>query len=376
LGVNVKTLSDLLKRHGLASPWAGKRSRSGSRTPRPQLELALPLWADGLAWLRGIERAEAERLLRKRWVASGVIPILESPFLWVIPMALTTWLGLGSGALTLWAFLFAMGHEWRAPPASFVHRLLRIALRTAAGNLLMDLDASAVASFLPTSFLGFEVSPLATSLANLPRWADALLGSTVGHMFYNLAMDLLGLPEFQLSLSRASQAIRGGFRKQVVAQRIRDLMRQRYPSQQAFAEAVGAYPTAVSYWVNGAWLPEPSAWPNVARALAKPVAYFFTGGSDRLIAMREAGFGARLMFLRLEHGLYQTQLAQQLGVNFQAISFLESGQRPPPTNPTFLQSVAQALGVSLSFLLTGVEVEAVGSWVQQLQAELRCLLPR
>lgn len=66
-------------------------------------------------------------------------------------------------------------------------------------------------------------------------------------------------------------------------------------------------------------------------------------------------FGARLQKIRKDSGLSQEKLAELSGLHRTYISSLERGSR----NPTLItmQTIACALNVEISFLVTGIEDE-------------------
>ena len=61
--------------------------------------------------------------------------------------------------------------------------------------------------------------------------------------------------------------------------------------------------------------------------------------------------GAQIAHLRKEKGLTQNDLGDRLGVTFQAVSKWERGETLPDT--AILLDLAQALGTSVDFILTG-----------------------
>lgn len=70
--------------------------------------------------------------------------------------------------------------------------------------------------------------------------------------------------------------------------------------------------------------------------------------------MNEETLGQRLRRLRTERGLSQGELAQKAGIAARAqISRFEGGTRNP--GPEALQSLANVLGVSLTYLISGTE---------------------
>ena len=71
-------------------------------------------------------------------------------------------------------------------------------------------------------------------------------------------------------------------------------------------------------------------------------------------ALRKA-FGARLKSLRKQKGWAQKELAAQVEIRFQQLNKYESGLNIPPAE--MLVKLADALGVSVDFLLTGNPVE-------------------
>jgi len=66
-------------------------------------------------------------------------------------------------------------------------------------------------------------------------------------------------------------------------------------------------------------------------------------------------FGARLKALRKQKGWAQKELAAQVEIRFQQLNKYESGLNIPPAE--MLIKLADALGVSVDFLLTGNPVE-------------------
>ncbi len=66
-------------------------------------------------------------------------------------------------------------------------------------------------------------------------------------------------------------------------------------------------------------------------------------------------FGARLKGLRKQKNWAQKELAAQVGIRFQQLNKYESGLNIPPAE--MLVKLAEALGVSVDFLLTGNPVE-------------------
>lgn len=66
-------------------------------------------------------------------------------------------------------------------------------------------------------------------------------------------------------------------------------------------------------------------------------------------------FGARLKALRKQKGWAQKELAAQVEIRFQQLNKYESGLNIPPAE--MLIKLADALGVTVDFLLTGNPVE-------------------
>lgn len=79
----------------------------------------------------------------------------------------------------------------------------------------------------------------------------------------------------------------------------------------------------------------------------------------RLFVMQDEGlgkaFGARLKGLRKQKNWPQKELAAQVGIRFQQLNKYESGLNIPPAE--MLVKLAEALGVSVDFLLTGNPLE-------------------
>ncbi len=67
--------------------------------------------------------------------------------------------------------------------------------------------------------------------------------------------------------------------------------------------------------------------------------------------MESKKIGAQIAHLRKEKGLTQNDLGDRLGVTFQAVSKWERGETLPDT--AILLDLAQALGTSVDFILTG-----------------------
>ena len=65
--------------------------------------------------------------------------------------------------------------------------------------------------------------------------------------------------------------------------------------------------------------------------------------------------GLRIAALRKKIGLSQDQLAKQINVCASAIGMYEQGRREPPIKT--LVALAQALGVSLDYLITGTNMQ-------------------
>ena len=62
--------------------------------------------------------------------------------------------------------------------------------------------------------------------------------------------------------------------------------------------------------------------------------------------------GARIAALRRNAGLSQAELAQQLQISASAMGMYEQGRREPSAQT--LVTIAQALGVTTDYLLTGI----------------------
>ena len=62
--------------------------------------------------------------------------------------------------------------------------------------------------------------------------------------------------------------------------------------------------------------------------------------------------GARIAALRKESGLSQAELAQRLQISASAMGMYEQGRREPSAQ--MLVSLAQTLGVTTDYLLTGI----------------------
>lgn len=62
--------------------------------------------------------------------------------------------------------------------------------------------------------------------------------------------------------------------------------------------------------------------------------------------------GARIAALRRDAGLSQAELAQQLQISASAMGMYEQGRREPSAQ--ILVGIAQALGVTTDYLLTGI----------------------
>jgi transcriptional regulator with XRE-family HTH domain len=73
-------------------------------------------------------------------------------------------------------------------------------------------------------------------------------------------------------------------------------------------------------------------------------------------------FGERLVYLRKQHGLTQTQLAVKAGVPVPTLNALEHGTRKGNRVAVEIaQRLARALGVSLDYLTGMYEEEDIGS---------------
>lgn len=81
--------------------------------------------------------------------------------------------------------------------------------------------------------------------------------------------------------------------------------------------------------------------------------------------------GDRIREMREDQGLNQSELAERVGTSQSTISQLEKGKR----NPSYrtLQSVADALGVSVSYLLGEEELEELSEEEEAFFREYRGL---
>lgn len=68
---------------------------------------------------------------------------------------------------------------------------------------------------------------------------------------------------------------------------------------------------------------------------------------------KKVAFGKRVRTLREQKGLTQAELASMVGVTENAITQYESGRASP--RPYRIEALAQMLGVTATFLLTGNE---------------------
>ncbi len=79
----------------------------------------------------------------------------------------------------------------------------------------------------------------------------------------------------------------------------------------------------------------------------------------KLVVMQDEAlrkvFGARLKGLRKQKGWAQKELAGRVGIRFQQLNKYESGLNTPPAD--MLVKLADALGVTVDYLLTGNPVE-------------------
>ena len=77
--------------------------------------------------------------------------------------------------------------------------------------------------------------------------------------------------------------------------------------------------------------------------------------------------GARIAALRRQAGMNQAELAQKLKISPSAVGMYEQGRREPSAD--MLVGMAQVLGVSVDYLLTGIPAEPEASGLEQMLAD-------
>ena len=74
--------------------------------------------------------------------------------------------------------------------------------------------------------------------------------------------------------------------------------------------------------------------------------------------------GIRIAILRISKGWSQAELARRIGVSTSAVGMYEQGRREPSLG--LLVRLAQELGVTTDYLLTGETLDADPSWAPEL----------
>ncbi len=156
-------------------------------------------------------------------------------------------------------------------------------------------------------------------------------------------------------------------RKEDFKERFNALFKRGHWSNLRLAQVVGVTGPTVFGWRNGA-LPHPRNWPLLVQTLHTTVSGLLFGvAREKIINAKienendveqKKKFGLKITVLRLEEGMTQDQLAQEIGLrSSRSVAEWEEGRSFP--EPSTLKLLPEPLGTTLSELIAGQSEEAL-----------------